>query len=210
MSPAVGQRCQQRSCGDVAVTTSCCLKHVACPGLDKSGDAFLGAQSHVRAVLAAMAPKKRSAASGQATAKKQKSEAAAKAAASSNKEASLLQAQEALQDESASTRRTLKKRNTNDEVDRKIQSHFPGMSATQIESKRVDGLTLRERVERDTHEARGKKGSRLGASYWQDLQTTYAGQDSGPSALKVKDSNEPVSDALLQALSLALSQTLGG
>ena len=156
----------------------------------------------------AMPPKKRSTAGAAASTKKLKAEASAKAAAA-KKDAPLMEAQEALQQEPAAASRVLKKRNTNDEVERKIQSHFPGMTPTQMESKRVDGLTLRERIEKDTRDVRTKKGARLGAAYWRELQSLYAEAGSGPGELKVKNSNEIVSDALPSALQAAVNTPLG-
>ena len=157
---------------------------------------------------AAMPPKKRSTAGAAASTKKQKAEASAKAAVA-KKDAPLMEAQEALQQEPAAASRVLKRRNTNDEVERKIQSHFPGMTPTQMESKKVEGLTLRERIEKDTRDVRTKKGARLGAAYWRDLKSLYAEAGSGPGELKVKNSDEIVSDALLSALQAAVNTTLG-
>ena len=153
-----------------------------------------------------MAPKKRkSSGEPKATASKKK---AVVQSTESLVDGGLLEAEQALQ--SSSCGRTLKRRSTQEEVERKLQHHFGHLSATDLETKVVDGLTLRETILRDTREARNASGakSRLGATYWRALVQKFSEGLAGPGQLKVKDANESVNCNLIEALQTAVHPTL--
>ena len=96
-------------------------------------------------------------------------------------------------------RRQLQRRDTEEKVERAIQLHFGHVPRMIIETKTIQGMTVRERI---THDMRSLKtnGGRLGAKYWTDLVQEYASSCDPCHALVVKDAGEAVRDALVAAL----------
>jgi hypothetical protein len=74
-----------------------------------------------------------------------------------------------------------------------------------VETTKVDGLLLRDRITRDRQNAKavGEK-NRLGASYWRGLVQLYSAGVEGVQSLRVKDQSMPVQDALIQGLEAAV------
>ena len=152
-----------------------------------------------------MSPKKRKSTASQASSAKKPTSVES---APVSDAVSVLEAQQTLESASSipAAKRALKRRSTVDEVDRKINSHFPEMTATQKETTKVDDMTIFERVLRDTRAARSKENpSRLGAAYWKELEQLYQANSSSSSALQVSDPNAAVNDALVEALSAAVN-----
>ncbi|CAE8636039.1 unnamed protein product [Polarella glacialis] len=120
------------------------------------------------------------------------------------KEAETLLAAQA-EAEPAKKRRQLGRRASDEQVERSIQQNLGDLPRTVIESKKIGGLLLRERIKRDRHLAKTKtSGGRLGAVYWRGFHQEYGEGLDGVGKLTVDDQDLPVSDALLEALEAAV------
>lgn len=84
-------------------------------------------------------------------------------------------------------RRQLGRRDSDEAVERSIQKHFSGFSQIDLETQKVKGETLRERIRSDRQKL--EKGSRLGSTYWRDLVQEWSGINAGIGSLhpEVKD-----------------------
>ena len=114
--------------------------------------------------------------------------------------------QAVIDDEGSAKRRRqqLQRRDTEEKADRAVQLHFSHVPRIIIETKTINGLTVRERVTQDLRSLKATKG-RLGTKYWSDLVQEYAGSCDPCAALVVTDTGESVSDALVAALQHAKS-----
>jgi hypothetical protein len=84
-------------------------------------------------------------------------------------------------------------------VSRALDQHFPDASIQQLESRRVEGKTVREVVKADM---KAKGNGRLGATYWQQVAQKFNFGELA-SQLVVKDRQEAVGSDLLHAIGLA-------
>jgi hypothetical protein len=84
-------------------------------------------------------------------------------------------------------RRQLGRRDSDEAVERSIQRHFSGFSLIDLETQKVKGQTLRERIRSDR--AKLERGGRLGSTYWRDLVQEWSGMNAGVGALhpSIKD-----------------------
>jgi hypothetical protein len=96
-------------------------------------------------------------------------------------------------------RRQLSRRSSSERVSRALDQHFPEASIQQLESRRVEGKTVREVVKEDM---KAKGSGRLGATYWQQVAQKFNFGDFA-SQLVVKDKGEEVGSDLLHAIGLA-------
>ena len=72
-----------------------------------------------------------------------------------------------LQEPVTKRRRQLGRRDSEEAVQRAIDRHFGHLPAEVIETHRIDGLLLRDRIKQDR--AHLPSGGRLGAHYWIEL-----------------------------------------
>ena len=90
-------------------------------------------------------------------------------------------------------RRQLARRDTDEQVNRALETHFRGVSKSAVETKSVSGMLLRTRVARDLRAARFQKNkARLSTCYWRDLRRLY-GEESELHRIEVTDA-EPASE----------------
>ena len=84
--------------------------------------------------------------------------------------------QAVIDDEGSAKRRRqqLQRRDTEEKADRAVRLHFSHVPRIIIETKTINGLTVRERVTQDLRSLKATKG-RLGTKYWADLVQLYAG-----------------------------------
>jgi hypothetical protein len=137
--------------------------------------------------LAAMPPKKRKASGpGAGPARGSSGKAAASSLAQPAPEEEHLLGDLA-DTEGGKRRRQLGRRDSDEAVERSIQKHFSAFSQIDLETQRVKGQTLRERIRSDRHKL--PKGGRLGSTYWRDLVQEWSTVSSGIGDLhpEVKD-----------------------
>jgi hypothetical protein len=145
-------------------------------------------QGHA-ALLAAMPPKKRKATS--ASSSRPAAGGSLKAVPPSGPDQQLAgQDASHLLDLAAGTvrkRRQLGRRDSDEAVERSIERHFAGFSQIDLETQRLNGLTLRERVRADRSKLPPK--GRLGSTYWRDLVQEWSSLNAGIGGLRpeVKD-----------------------
>jgi len=104
----------------------------------------------------------------------------------------------------AKRRRQLGRRRTDEQVERNLAQHLSHVPCAVLETARIDGLPVREKIKQDLQELRESgSGLRLGATYWRELVAKVEGGGS-VSDLKVDDPTEEVCDTLVTALGMAL------
>eukprot|EP00971_Amphidinium_carterae_P171877 3407725-Amphidinium_carterae.1 len=87
-------------------------------------------------------------------------------------------------------KRVLQRRDSDEKIERQIQSHFDHMTKTELATKKVDGKTVHEQIAADR--------AALKAS------GEFGGRDKELSAVKPLDANQPLSDSLLKLVEVAL------
>lgn len=108
----------------------------------------------------------------------------------------------AAEEPAAKRRRQLGRRQSEEQLERALTQHFAHMSNTDIETTRVEGRTVRERIADDMKSSKGAaQKKRLGATYWRELVGIYG--DKSSSSKEMKDPSLPVRDALVQGLETA-------
>ena len=101
-------------------------------------------------------------------------------------------------------RRQLGRRDTEDQVQRCLDTHFKGVARSVLESKFIDGLNLRQRISRDLKAARAHpRTKRLGTCYWRDLRQQYL--EHGEIKTLKGDEGDVVAPALKKALQRLIS-----
>jgi hypothetical protein len=101
-------------------------------------------------------------------------------------------------------RRQNGRRGEDEQIERSIQQHFAHLPVLVVETSRVEGLLLRDRIARDRRAMKEECGnSRLGASYWRNLVQLYSAGVEGVQTLKAEDPSQAVQDALIQGLEAA-------
>jgi hypothetical protein len=96
--------------------------------------------------------------------------------------------------------RPLKKRNTEEQVNRCLKDNFKDFSSQEIDSIEIDGLTLRQRLARDKRESRKNKEMHMGSNYYRMLKDKYRSSDSVVKKLEVENQHELLSPELRTAL----------
>ena len=100
---------------------------------------------------------------------------------------------------SAGGARPLRRRSTDEAVERCIQNKLQGVSKQAIETQPLPcGRLLRQKLGEDIKTTRGQPGTRLGATYWRGIRS-YFGQSDELEKLK-PDASLPVSKAMITAL----------
>ena len=102
-------------------------------------------------------------------------------------------------------RRQLVRRDSDEKIERAIQLHFKNMTASQLASTTINGMTVRERVAHDRAALIEAGGYRLGATYWRALAAEYGQACLSFSNIEPRDRHEPVAEDLLKALGTATS-----
>lgn len=98
--------------------------------------------------------------------------------------------------------RRVRRRDTEEQVERSLKTHFPGWTALEVDGHRVEGRTLRQQLTQDRKAV--KNGSmRLGSSYWKDMQAKFGGPSRPTRSLQVKNAADLVSPVLMDALAVA-------
>lgn len=105
---------------------------------------------------------------------------------------------------SAKTRRQLGRRATDEAIERQIGQHFGDMPKSILETRTVDGLTIRARLYQD-HQLRKQTGDkgRFGTRYWSDFHKLYNWEGNVLGHLKPKNPDEKISEGLVTALQAA-------
>ena len=88
---------------------------------------------------------------------------------------------------SSRKRRQLGRRDSDETVERSISKHFGGFSKIDLETVKVSGQVLRDRIRTDRHAL--PTGARLGSTYWRDLVQEWSSINAGIGSLRptVKD-----------------------
>ena len=97
----------------------------------------------------------------------------------------------------------LRKRDTEDQVDRSLKTHFFGWTSLEVDGHQVDGHTLRQQLLADKRAVKAGIMARLGSSYWKDMQAKFAGPDRPTKTLTIANKNEMCDTALMFALEMA-------
>ena len=101
-------------------------------------------------------------------------------------------------------RRQNGRRCEDEQLERSIQQHFAHLPVITVETTRVDGLLVRDRIAKDKEQMKGQGGnSRLGAAYWRKLVQLYPAGVEGVQTIKIKNLSLPVQDALVHGLGAA-------
>jgi hypothetical protein len=100
---------------------------------------------------------------------------------------------------SSSSRKRLQKRDTEEQVERSLKTHFSGWSTLEVDGFKVEGKTLRQQLTED-RSAVNEGTRRLGSSYWKTMQAKYGGPSRPSNTLQVTNPNEHVSQALLECI----------
>jgi hypothetical protein len=95
--------------------------------------------------------------------------------------------------------RPLRKRSSDETIDRAIDSHFGHLTPYQKSTMQVDGMLIRERVTRDRHDL-GKRRKRMGPSYWIALSAEYLAPEDPINALPNASADDVLSDQLINGL----------
>ena len=96
--------------------------------------------------------------------------------------------------------RPLKKRNTEDQVNRSLKDNFKEFSSAEIDSVEIDGMTLRQRLAHDKRLARKNPEMNLGCNYYKMRKDKYRSSDSVMKQLEVKNQSEIIDQQLRRAL----------
>ena len=96
--------------------------------------------------------------------------------------------------------RPLKKRNTEEQVNRALKDNFKEFSSAEIDSVEIDGLTLRQRLAQDKRLARNHPEMNLGCNYYKMLKDKYRSSDSVMKQLEVQNHTEIIDQQLRKAL----------
>ena len=96
--------------------------------------------------------------------------------------------------------RPLKKRNTEDQVNRSLKDNFKEFRSAEIDSVEIDGMTLRQRLAHDKRLARKNPEMSLGANYYKMLKDKYRSSDSVMKKLEVLNHSEIIDQQLRKAL----------
>lgn len=108
------------------------------------------------------------------------------------------------QEPSAKKRRQLGRRATDEAIERQISQHFSDVPKSILETRTVDGLTIRARLYQD-HQLRKRSGDkgRFGTRYWSDFHKMYNWEGNVLAHLKPSNPDDKVSDGLVTALQAA-------
>ena len=93
-------------------------------------------------------------------------------------------------------RRSLGRRDSEEKLDRQVQLHFQHMTTQQLNTIRVNGQLVRDRVRSDKSARMSAGASRLGSCYWRNLVTEYSTGLGTFGALKPSTPNLPVRRSL--------------
>jgi hypothetical protein len=96
--------------------------------------------------------------------------------------------------------RPLKKRNTEEQVNRCLKDNFKDFSSQEIDPIEIDGLTLRQRLARDKRMARKSPNMQMGSNYYKMLKDKYRSSDSVVKKLEVLNHSELIDPGLRKAL----------
>jgi hypothetical protein len=96
--------------------------------------------------------------------------------------------------------RPLKKRNTEEQVNRCLKDNFKEFSSQEIDSIEIDGLTLRQRLARDKRLSRKNPDMSMGSNYYRMLKDKYRSSDSVVKKLEVTNQSDLISPELRTAL----------
>jgi len=96
--------------------------------------------------------------------------------------------------------RRLVRQTTDKQVHKKFWDHFRDFTDTQKYVITCEGLTLEERLMRDTRTNRAGQGPAMGATYYQALRKLYALQASPAMQLAATNPNEPIRTELRNAI----------
>ena len=93
-------------------------------------------------------------------------------------------------------RRQLGRRDSEEKRDRQIRTHFAHFSQQQLATVRIDGMLVRERLERDLQQMPKRPGGRVGTSYWKDLVAQYSAGIGQFGSIKPANAEQAVSREL--------------
>lgn len=96
-------------------------------------------------------------------------------------------------------RKQLKRRDTEDKVDRLLASHFADFTAVDTDGTVRNGLTLRQRLLQECR-ARAKEGGRLSTQMLRQLRSEYMSHEDPMKTLTIKDKDQAFSPDLMKAL----------
>ena len=96
--------------------------------------------------------------------------------------------------------RALRRRTTDDIVQKSIADNCKDFDQISIDGVKVDGLTLRDRLKRDKHLQKKDNNLKTGALYYRELRYMYAGAAHPSNQLVARGPKEVVSTRLHKAL----------
>lgn len=91
------------------------------------------------------------------------------------------------------------RRDLDQKIDRAIVRHFVHLPKICVETKVVNGKTLRQRLN-DDFSSKDSKGERLGAKYYSTLGSLYEDASTPIAQLQVTDVTQPINDTLYACL----------
>jgi hypothetical protein len=147
-----------------------------------------------------MAPKRSKTSYGSQAGPKAKPQFGPEASASSGSSPSLLADAQSSEPE-LKKKRSLKKRDTEEQVARQMAEHFSDIPKAVLETKRVDGKLVEEHITLHLYATRASElDNRLGKSYWANLRAKYFPDFTVIAQLTVRDPTQAVADRLVPAL----------
>ena len=101
-------------------------------------------------------------------------------------------------------RRQLNRRKSDEVIDRALSQHFGHMTKAKLETKRINGLLLRERLEQDSASLKKSgKVQRFGTCYWRDLAREWAEGGDVAERLDLKNRGGSIRESLINAIEAA-------
>jgi len=104
-------------------------------------------------------------------------------------------------DGEAKPRRALKRKTTDEQVEKSLYDNFRTFTPTEIDGTVVEGKTLRQRLQEDKRLQRADpKNHPMGQRYYAQLRDMYASTEHANKRLQVKDPSLSVAPALMKAM----------
>ena len=124
------------------------------------------------------------------------------ASSSKAKQPSLVSVAQRAKAKSKAKSRHVCRRDSEEQAERAVKSHFPDWTKEQTHLLEVQGKSMIAQVVEDKRALKGSK-SKLGPHYWNDLRDKYRQDDKGKLMPDAKDAKLKISEDLITALDMA-------
>ena len=107
-------------------------------------------------------------------------------------------------------RRALGRRDSDEKLLRQVGRHFAHMTSQQLNTVRVQGLLVHERIAKDKSERMDSGSTRMGAAYWRSLVREYSQTSGTFGSLQPRQDNLDVRRCISMILSLGQPESCDG